>query len=160
MIDDVGVYPYKTNLFNFKRVYAVMNGDPVTFSSYNAPNYNIHYRLDAQGYGGDAWVPKNYRTPGEWIQVSSLTPKIWESVIIQGRGDHVCRITKFRIWYSIDGKAWTVYENGKQLSGAIDKNTKTIHNLKPFYATVVRLIIDEWFDHICMRFDAVFLENE
>ena len=90
--------------------------------------------------------------------MSSLTPKLWESVIVQGRGDSSGWVTKFKIQYTIDGKTWMDYENGKEFSGNFDRNTKVTHNLKPFYATVVRIAILGWHAHIALRFDFVFLE--
>ena len=33
--------------------------------------------------------------------------------MIQGRGDRIQRVTKFKVQYSLDGKTWVDYENGK-----------------------------------------------
>ena len=80
--------------------------------------------------------------------------------MVQGRGDSNCRVTKFQIKYTTDGNSWEDYENGKMFNGALDRNTHVIHNLKPFFATIVRIVVQEWYDHICFRFDVIFLQNE
>ena len=113
MVDNVAVYAYKTNKFCMNRVYAVLSGYPVTPISV-VNEHHENWQLDAgappEGY---AWLPISHTSSGQWIQVSSLTPKLWESVIVQGRGDSPAWVTKFRIQYTIDGRTWTDYENGK-----------------------------------------------
>ena len=63
-------------------------------------------------------------------------------MIIQGRGDWKdIWVTGFKLSYTLDGKNWEDYENGKVFSGSTDRITKVRHNLTPFYALTVRITI-------------------
>ena len=139
---------------------AVKAGYPVTAISVLNEKHN-NYQLDAGEHGlAWAWCSVKNTSPGQWIQVSSITPKLWNSVIVQGRGDHHHQMTGFKIQYTLDGETWQEYENGKEFSGGPDRNTKIRHNLKPFYAVTVRLLITKFHGNTCMRFDATFINTE
>ena len=81
-------------------------------------------------------------------------------MIVQGRtyrSDQ--KLKKFMLRYTINGIQWFDYENGKEFSGTIDETTKVRHNLKPFYATQVRLIVIEYNKSICFRWGMTFLNE-
>ena len=98
-----------------------------------------------------------FKSAGNWIQVSATEPKLWNSVIIQGRGDTDYRVTGFKVSYTLDGFTWLDYENGKVFSGAIDRTTKVRHNLEPFYALTLRLTVISFQHGSCLRWGATFL---
>lgn len=88
-----------------------------------------------------------------------MVPKLWNSVILQGRGDANHQMTKFKIQYTLDGNQWMEYENGKCLKGPPERNGKIRYNLKPFYAITVRIVTLEWTKAVCLRFGATFINN-
>ncbi len=81
-------------------------------------------------------------------------------MIVQGRTYDDCRMTAFKIQYTLDGETWQDYENGKIFSGGPDRNTKVRHNLKRFYAVTVRIVATSWHKCVCTRFDFTFLNTE
>ena len=89
--------------------------------------------------------------------MSATEPKLWNSVIIQGRGDYNHWVTGFKLSYTLDGKNWVEYENGKKFSGSTDRTTKAKHKLTPFYAVTVRLTVLSFYGTTCMRFGMTFL---
>ena len=85
---------------------------------------------------------------------------MWNSVIVQGRQDYKGEhVTGFKLSYTVDGKNWVEYEDGKKFSGNSDGTTKVRHNLTPFYALTVRLTILSFYYSSCTRFGMTFLEN-
>ena len=67
LIDNVGIYSWKTNSFCLKRVYAVLAGYPVNPISTLDFKHN-NYKLDSGAPGEySAWWPIQYRTKGQWI---------------------------------------------------------------------------------------------
>ena len=114
-IDNIGVYEWKDNdLCKVEEIEAVGAGYPVTFSSV-LDEKHWSYQLDGGRNGLYwTWCPLQYKEIGNWIQVSATEPKLWNSVIIQGRGDGIKQWVKsFKVSYSVDGKNWIDYENGK-----------------------------------------------
>ena len=114
-IDNVGIYEWRTNeLCRIEEIEAVGAGYPVTFSSIlNEQHWS--YQLNGGRKGVYyTWCPLHNKEIGNWIQVSATEPKLWNSVIIQGRGDgHKHWVTSFKVSYTLDGKTWMDYENGK-----------------------------------------------
>jgi len=46
----------------------------------------------------------------QWIQVSSIVPKKWVGVVIQGSPNYSQWVTKFKVSYSIDGNTWSLVD--------------------------------------------------
>ena len=90
--------------------------------------------------------------------MSATEPKLWNSVIIQGRSDLTHWVTSFELSYTLDGKNWMEYENQKKFSGSTDGTTKVKHKLTPFYAVTVRLTVLSYHGAICMRFGMTFIK--
>ena len=90
-------------------------GYPVHFSSILPGGKHWSYQLDGGQKGVYwTWCPLNNQEIGNWIQVSATEPKLWNSVIIQGRGDGYKQWVKsFKVSYTMDGKTWVDYENGE-----------------------------------------------
>ena len=80
-------------------------------------------------------------------------------MIVQGRGGHDNRVTKFKIQYTLDGNEWYDYENGKVFGDVPVRNGKKRFNLTPFYAITVRLAVVEWQIWVCLRFGATFINQ-
>lgn len=68
-------------------------------------------------------------------------------------------MTSFKIQYTLDGESWVDYQDGKVLSGPVDRTTKVRHNLNPFLAITVRLVTVSIYRDGCFRFDATFIDN-
>ena len=69
-------------------------------------------------------------------------------------------MTLFSLKYTVDGFNWVDYKNGKKFSGAIDRSTKVVHQLEPFYALTVRLVVLGHYGRTCLRWGATFIEEE
>ena len=70
-------------------------------------------------------------------------------VVTQGRRDSDQWVTKYTVKTSVDGKAWA---GAGTFDGNTDRSTK-VHSIfeKPTKARYVRIVVDEWNGHICMR---------
>lgn len=87
-------------------VYAVATGCNVKFNNC-WDHWHQNYQLDYCGDGADAWVSKT-NSLGDWIQVSCEYPKLWTSVILQGRGDYEDQWVKtVKFASTITGKTWS-----------------------------------------------------
>ena len=96
--------------------------------------------------------------PPMFLSTHLLMHRLWNSVIVQGRGDYDDRMTKFKIQYTLDGKEWQDY--GKVFGDPPPGNGKIRHNLKPFYAITIRLVTLEWCGKSsCFRFGATFINE-
>ena len=89
----------------------------------------------------------------------SCNRRLWNSVTVQGRGDHDGRATKVRIQYTLDGNEWSDYQNGKVFGDVPARSGKKRFNLVPFYALTVRLVAVEWVACVCLRFGATFISQ-
>lgn len=160
MIDNIKLYSWKSNkICGINEIEAVGAGGIVTYSTFYDQKH-MGYQLDRNNFGAHAWCPLYGKTVGEWIQVSAGDIKLWNSVIVQGRGDYINSATSFKLSYSIDGFEWFEYEDGKIYSLPADRNIKTRFNIDPVYATVLRLTFMSYSGtHVCVRFGATYFVN-
>ncbi|XP_036399884.1 EGF-like repeat and discoidin I-like domain-containing protein 3 isoform X2 [Megalops cyprinoides] len=119
-----------------------------------------HYaRLDKQGKTNAWTAASNNRS--EWLQVDLETPKRITGIITQGAKDFgvVQFVSAFKVAYSDDGHAWTVYKDEKTrkdkiFQGNIDNNVHKKNAFEPpFYARFVRVLPWEWHERITLRME-------
>ena len=138
-------------------VYAVGAGAFVSYSS-KLDSYHGNYWLDFSNNNYHAWTPMIH-VLGQWIQVSDLTPKVWTSIILQGRGDHPWWVTSYKVMYTVDGRDWQYVEHGRVFPGSSGKSSKVRVNFrKPVYARTLRIYPQTWHGGICLRFDAIYMD--
>ena len=63
----------------------------------------------------------------QWMQIDLGALKYVAGVVTQGRQDDVQWVTGYTVSTSTDGSTWTPVNNGQQLSGNTDQNTKIQH---------------------------------
>ena len=137
-------------------VYAVGAGASVSYSSLYHWIY-ANYWLDYTTDGAHAWCPRSI-IMGQWIQVSDLSPKVWTSIILQGRGDANDWVSSYKVMYTVNGREWKYVENGRVFPGVSDRYTKVkVTFEKPVYARVLRIYPQTWNERPCVRFDAIYM---
>ena len=144
-----------------RSVYAVALGSPVTFSTqyfHDKTYMHNNYMLDYTGNGALGWCGHQAKT-GEWIQVYQQVPEYWTDVIVQGRGDYDDRVTKVKISHSMNGKTWKYVDDGKVFDANTDRKTKVrITFDTPVRARGIRINVEGFHNHPCLRFDAIFVQ--
>ena len=145
---------------------AVALGYPVTFSSvrtHNGWDHGNNYVLDSCDGGHQvscAWCAHN-PIVGEWAKVSTFSPRLWTDIILQGRQDWNGWVKTFHLEFSEDGINWVKYKYGISFQGNHDRNTRQLLTLDPpIRARSVKIVADSFNGLVCMRFAALYLEEE
>jgi hypothetical protein len=93
---------------------------------------------------------------GEWIEISSDAPRFWTKIIMQGRGDGSQWVTSIKVKSKLND-SWSDVDGGKTYGANYDKNSKVdIVFEEPVYARVLTIYPQTWYDHISLRFEAVY----
>ena len=88
-------------------------------------------------------------------------PKYWNSIVIQGRGDHPSWVTTLKIVSTKNGKSWKYVGDGKIYEANIDQNLQVVIDFdEPIFARALRLYPQTWHNNMSLRFDAVYLHLE
>ncbi|XP_067114807.1 EGF-like repeat and discoidin I-like domain-containing protein 3 [Osmerus mordax] len=123
-------------------------------------------RLDRQGKV-NAWTPSR-DDQKQWLQVDLLSPTKITGVITQGAKDfgQVQFVGSFKLAYSDDGIAWTIYQDETQhadkvFQGNLDNNTHRKNVIEPpIYGRFLRLVPWSWYGRITVRMELLGCADE
>ena len=121
--------------------------------SHDASRIRINFLEGREG--AKSWVA-GVENPNQWVMISTVVPKEWHKIFVQGRADCPQWVSKFYISYTYNGVTWQIYNNGEQFYGNSDSTSITEIHLRPFFARSIKLHPLEWHDHIAMRVEAYF----
>ena len=137
---------------------ALATGMPVTYSSLHEscpPQFKL---TDAADKG---WCAAQSSAPGEWVQITAPTEKVWTRVETKARTSHNQWIRTYKVWSSNDGIDWQNHlELGTVIiQGNTDSTNSKIHVFQnPITARMIRIIVLTWNSHPSMRFEAYYTE--
>ena len=122
-------------------------------SSYDASRIRINYSGNREG--GNSWI-SSVADLNQWVLITTIIPKQWFKISLQGRGASSQWISKFYLSYTFDGKTWHLYNGGEKIAGNKDQSSVVDIELKPFIARSIKFHPAEWVGHISMRIEAYF----
>lgn len=143
---------------NNQLIPAIEIGMPVHVSSvydasYDATRIRINYSGNREG--GCSWIAAASNL-NQWVTVSTIIPKEWCKISLQGRGNSSQYVTKFCISFTRNGRDWHLYNNGEKLNGN-SNDTSVVHiDLTPFIARSIKFLPVEWNSYISMRLETYF----
>jgi len=146
-----------------KMMGAIQTGCNVTTSSSWDPSHGPErIRLDFTQFreGAGSWCA-SHNDGNQWVQISSPFKRRWLAIETQGRHGHSQWVTTYSLQYSNNGKDWFVAENGRVFQGNTDTTTKVRHEFEVgFVSKLVRIIPLTWSNHISLRCELYFEDNE
>lgn len=90
--------------------------------------------------------------PGQWMQMDLGEVREITGVVVQGRADADQRVTKFNVQCSVDNKEFTVVPGPFDCPAGVAPDAVVRRFFpEPVTARYVRIVVQEWVNHISMR---------
>ncbi len=128
--------------------------------SFGKPTFGYTYMHAGKLDGAQGWSAQT-NDLNQWMEIDVEQVVLVSGVVTQGRrvayyylgiGALAQWVTKYRVSVSVDGRSWTMVQNGSEFEGNSDNDTPVRQLFeKPVLARYVRIMPTAWFLHITMR---------